>query len=221
MLIIQHRCNESSLLAGLSNDFGCEIDIRNHGDELIVIHDAFNTNAEFFSDWLSKYAHKFLIVNVKEEGLEEKILPILKINKVEDFFILDESFPYIRKWALSGESRFAVRVSQFESYRTALSFSLSLKAKEKKVSWVWIDCFDGQPIPKSEALALKSAGFKLCYVSPELHHIQNPACWQGLVKIFFGSLSSQEIIPDAVCTKIPSTWLDLASRTAGFLSSAS
>jgi hypothetical protein len=168
------------------------------------------------SDWLSKYVHKFLIVNVKEEGLEEKLLPILQMHKVEDFFILDESFPYIRKWTLLGESRFALRVSQFENYRTALSFSLSLKAEQKRIAWAWIDCFDGQPIPKFEAVALKNAGFKLCYVSPELHHMENPDRWQGLVDIFVGSLSRQEITPDAVCTKMPSTWLDLASRFDGF-----
>jgi len=216
MLIIQHRCNDRNRLASLPSDFGCEIDLRNHGDQLIVIHDAFDTKADLFSDWLSEYNHRFLIINVKEEGLEEKLFPILKEHKIKEFFILDESFPYIRKWALLGESRFAVRVSHFENYRTALSLSFGLRTEGKKVSWVWIDCFDGQPLPKFEALALKSAGFKLCYVSPELHHMENPDSWHALVNIFIGSLAKQEITPDAVCTKLPSAWLGLPSRNWHF-----
>lgn len=37
-----------------------------------------------------------------------------------------------------------------------------------KVDWIWVDCFSKIPIGKNEADELKSLGYKLCLVSPEL-----------------------------------------------------
>lgn len=206
MLIIEHRCNDLEALRSVPAEFGCEIDIRNHGKRLRVIHDPFEEDGEDLEKWLQSFNHKFLILNVKEEGLEERILKILKNRGLSNFFILDESFPFIRKWAMNGIKEFAVRVSEYESYRTALSLASYLQKHDRRISWIWADCFEGNPLPASEISSLKRCGYKICYVSPELHFLSDPKLWDDLVNKFISGLIAQRIMPDAVCTKIPHVW---------------
>jgi len=206
MLIIKHRCNNSEDLKKIPIELGCEIDIRNHGKKLIVVHDPFQQDGEDLVNWLQNFRHQFLILNVKEEGLEEELLRLLKNKDLSNFFILDESFPFIRKWALKGVENFAVRVSEYESYKTALALASDLQKKNLKIGWIWADCFEGNLLPTDEINALKDAGYKICYVSPELHHLDNPSCWPLMIEGYMEKMKIQNITPDAVCTKICSLW---------------
>jgi hypothetical protein len=194
------------VLKKVSPEFGCEIDVRNHGKRLVVIHDPFLEDGEDFEKWLECFNHKFLILNVKEEGLEDELLRILKNKCLSDYFILDESFPYIKKWAMLGVEGFAVRVSEYESYRTALSLASYLQKHNRKIGWVWADCFEGRSLPIKEIDALKNSGYKICHVSPELHHLGSPGVWDNLVNKFILDLICKGVIPDAVCTKLPHLW---------------
>lgn len=82
------------------------------------------------------YNHQFLIANVKGEGLKPKLLKLLRDHKIVDFLILDESIPYIRKYALEGVQNFALRVSEFDSVETAVALSLNLKSHSRCVDWI-------------------------------------------------------------------------------------
>ena len=153
MKIIHHRRNKIEELRATSNSYGVEVDIRSYGDNLVVHHDPFE-KGEFFMDWISEYKHGTLILNVKEEGLETRLIKIMKENKIDDFFFLDQSFPFLLKTARSGEKRCAVRVSEFECIETALSLA-------GVIDWVWVDCFNRFPLSKIDFEKLKNAGFKL------------------------------------------------------------
>ncbi|NKC48731.1 hypothetical protein HED54_12165 [Ochrobactrum anthropi ATCC 49188] len=93
MIVIHHRRNTVAELADTDPQFGVEIDLRNHGDDILVTHDPFITRAVLLQDWLKQYRHRFLIANVKEEGLEPRLTALLAEYGVSDFFILDESIP--------------------------------------------------------------------------------------------------------------------------------
>ena len=97
---------------------------------------------------------------------------------------------------MNGESRTAVRISEYESINTALSLA-------GKAAWIWVDFFKKFPLDKESYLKLKQANFKLCLVSPELqgHSINN-------LKNFQKEIKNQNIIFEAVCTKYPDLWLD-------------
>lgn len=206
MIIIDHRRNSVEQIKATPSNLGVEIDLRSIGKDIVVTHDPFATDAILFSEWLTHFNHRFLIVNVKEEGLEASVLRLLERHGVSDFFILDESFPFIRKWALAGLSKFAVRVSEFEDKKTVLNLAEWLKSQGKKIDWVWVDSFTGNtPLPECMA-ALRAAGLKVCIVSPELHHVEDPASWQSHVENFIRSIKKAEIKPDAVCSKLPKTW---------------
>jgi len=191
---ILHRVNTIGLLEKTSLDIGVEVDIRSNGENLILHHDPFE-EGELFGDWIKSYHHGTLILNVKEEGLEGPILSLINQYKIKDFFFLDQSFPFLRKTAFMGESRCAVRVSEYENIETVLALS-------GLVDWVWVDCFSRFPLNKDEANQLKNSGFKLCLVSPELQGRED----RSHVIEFRRQIEQLGIKGDAVCTKYTDLW---------------
>ena len=77
MILISHRRNLIEELKNTPRKYGVEIDIRTKGEDLIINHDPYKSGA-LLRDWLEFYDHSMLILNVKEDGLEEEILGLLK-----------------------------------------------------------------------------------------------------------------------------------------------
>lgn len=194
MILISHRRNTIEQLKNTPSNYGVEIDIRSMGDTLIVQHDPYVPGV-FFDDWIKEFRHQTLILNVKEEGLEGRLIKIMAQYEIDEYFFLDQSFPFLIKWSNLDEHRCAVRVSEYESIETALSLA-------GKVSWIWVDCFTKFPLEKEQANKLKAAGFKLCIVSPELQG-KDPLTW---IPEFKTLLVERNILVDAVCTKLPELW---------------
>ncbi len=194
MIIVSHRRNTIAQLNETPTEFGIELDIRSRGQDLIVHHDAF-VEGERFDDWLAHYRHRLLILNVKEEGLEDALLERMARAGISDFFFLDQSFPFLVRTANRGERRCAVRVSEFESIDTALTLA-------GRIDWVWVDCFTRFPLDTSDAERLRDAGFRLCLVSPELQGRSDPAA----ISAMRNEVASKNIRIDAVCTKQPDLW---------------
>jgi len=194
MIRIAHRRNTRRELLDTPRHLGVEIDIRSRGRDLLLHHDPF-VDGEPFEPWLDAYAHRFLILNTKEEGLEDRLLDHMAARGIEDFFFLDQSFPFLVKTARTGERRCAVRVSEMESIETALSLS-------GRIEWVWVDCFTRFPLRGADAARLLDAGFKLCLVSPELQGRNADEEIPALRRL----LADEGIRAHAVCTKRPELW---------------
>jgi hypothetical protein len=195
MILISHRRNTIAELRAVPPQYGIEVDIRSFGDKLVIHHDAY-VEGEDFEAWLGAFRHKTLILNVKEEGLEARLLKLMRERGIEDFFFLDQSFPFLMKTARAGEKRCAVRVSEFESIDTALALG-------GMVEWVWVDVFKpGLWLSGADAKRLKDAGLRLCLVSPELQGRTGP---EELARVK-ARLRDEAIAMDAVCTKVPAQW---------------
>jgi hypothetical protein len=194
MEIIAHRRNLATELAATATDLGVEIDIRTRGADLILHHDPFS-DGEFFEDWLEHFSHGTLVLNVKEEGLEDRLIELMAERGIERFFFLDQSFPFLVRTAARGERRCAVRVSEFESVETALALA-------GRIDWVWVDCFSRFPLDGQAAKRLAEAGFRLCLVSPELQGRSAESEIPALRRL----LEAEGIDADAVCTKHPELW---------------
>ena len=190
MKLIAHRRNTLAELTATPVEFGVEADIRSQGDALVLHHDPF-LPGEPFDTWISAYRHDTLILNVKEEGLEDRLIRSMHDHGIEDFFFLDQSFPFILKTAAKGERRCAVRVSEFEAIDTALSLA-------GRVDWVWVDCFSRFPLDRAGWERLRDAGFRLCLVSPELVGRASESEILVLRRMF----ETWGVEPDAVCAKL-------------------
>ncbi len=194
MKLIAHRKNTIADLLASDPSFGVEVDIRSNGERLTIHHDPFMEGVSF-DEWLSVYHHGTLILNVKEEGLEERLISKMEEKGIEDYFFLDQSFPFLVKWAKRGLRKSAVRVSEFETVETALSL-------RGLIDWVWVDCFTRFPLGRDDAARLKEAGFKLCIVSPELQGRTG----ENEIPEMIVLLNERRITADAVCTKQPLRW---------------
>jgi hypothetical protein len=191
---VAHRRNRIDQLNSTPREYGAEVDIRSANGRMIIHHDPFS-NGDDFEEWLEHYQHGTLILNVKEEGLEARLIELMVHHHITDYFFLDQSFPFLIKWSKLGESRCAVRVSEFESIETALTVA-------GKVDWVWVDCFSRFPLSGEDAKRLQNAGFKLCLVSPELQG--RPA--EIEIPQMADLLRARVIEPEAICTKNPELW---------------
>ncbi|QKM64036.1 hypothetical protein DCO17_01595 [Polynucleobacter tropicus] len=194
MNFISHRRNSIEELKATQTDYGVEVDIRSDNGRLVIHHDPF-ASGDDFEEWIKHYQHGTLILNVKEEGLEERLINLMKQRGITDYFFLDQSFPFLIKWSKLGERRCAVRVSEFESIETALTLA-------GKIDWVWVDCFTKFPLSGQDAKHLQAAGLKLCLVSPELQGRPAETAIPELAKL----LVERQITADAICTKKPEIW---------------
>ena len=197
MEYIAHRINTVSELKELPTEYGVELDLRDDLNGRIYIqHNPFEPG-EDFEKYLKEYHHGTMILNVKSERIEHKILELISKYDVKSYFFLDSSFPMI--WLLSnqGEKNIALRVSEVEGLDTVRNMA-------GKVEWIWLDCFTRIPVDKKQAKELKQLGFKLCLVSPELEG--RP---EDLI-IYKEQIQNEGICIDAICTKsynIPK-WVD-------------
>jgi len=157
MQIVAHRINTVEQLQRLPTNWGVEIDLRADGRELILNHDPFK-GGERFADFLAAYRHGLMVLNIKEAGIEDEVLRLVRTRGIADCFLLDVEFPYLYRAARKGERAIAVRYSEDESIETVLKY-------KGRVDWVWIDTISRLPL--TPEIVAQLAGFKTCLVCPE------------------------------------------------------
>lgn len=188
MEFIAHRINTIEELNQVPKEYGVELDLRDYGDKLILAHDPF-IEGEDFEEYLKHYKHGTMILNIKSERIEHRVLELIQKYNIKDYFFLDSSFPMIYLLSKDGEKNIALRFSEFEGIDTVLNM-------EGKINWIWIDCFSKLPITQENFKILKDKGFKFCLVSPELQG-QNEK-----IEEYQSYLETQNIVLNAICTKI-------------------
>ena len=187
MKFIVHRINTIRALEKIPKKYGVEVDLRDYGNRLILQHDPFK-DGEDFKEYLKEYDHNTIILNIKSEGIEFRVLELLKEFKIKNYFFLDCSFPMIYLLSEKGEKNIALRYSEYEKLDTIIKM-------KGRVNWVWVDCFSALPLDKNSFQSMKKNGFKLCLVSPELvGRIEDIIKY----KQFF---SDSNMFVDAICTK--------------------
>ena len=188
MEYIAHRVNTVEELKNLSREYGVELDLRDDLNGRIYIqHNPFEPG-EDFEDYLKEYHHGTMILNVKSERIELKILEMLPNYDVKSYFFLDSTFPMI--WLLSNrdEKNIALRISEVEGLDTARNMA-------GRVDWIWVDCFSKIPLDKKQSEEVRSLGYKLCMVSPELEGRDSD------IEPYKKLINEEGIIFDAICTK--------------------
>ena len=202
MLIIKHRVNTIEELKLTPKDLGVEIDIRPEGNMLILNHDP-HQGGENFEEWLNQYQHAFVILNIKSEGIEKRVIEMVEKKGIKDYFLLDVTPPYMVKLAKQGYGNLSVRASPFEPINSSLAYA---KAFPGKFSWVFIDVMTKEE-GKTQLILnlkryqkLKKEGYKICLVSPELLGREDE------IEKYQKKIEKEKIMLDAVLTKKPDIW---------------
>ena len=195
MLIIKHGINTSNKLKTVSKDFGVEIDLRSYKNKIYLHHDPFK-KGELFTTWIKSYKHKLIVLNVKEEGLENKILKILKKNKIKNYFFHDQTFSSLLK--SKKKMNVSLRYSEYEDLKKTDELFDNIK-------WLWIDNFNEIKLKNKFYFFLKKKKVKICIISPELVNKNR----LNEIKKLFLYFKQNNFFIDAVCTKNPEIWMKL------------
>ncbi len=157
MIFVIHRVNERALLKTIEPRYGIEIDIRADGSRLMLNHWPFR-GGEPLIDFLDEYRHRLLVLNIKEAGIEEEVLRLVRERALGDHFLLDVEFPYIYRASRAGERAIAMRYSEDEAIETVLNYA-------GNVDWVWVDT--NTRLPLDPATVNQLSPFRTCLVCPD------------------------------------------------------
>lgn len=189
MIFIAHRINTIEELKQVPIQYGVEIDVRDDSKGLVLSHDPF-FSGELFEEYLDKFNHKFIVVNVKSSGLEQHIINAMKRHNIKDFFILDSNMSSIVEYSKEKEKFFAGRLSEYEAIET-LDLSSNL------YKWVWLDSFTKLSINKNQYHHIKQQlNMKICLTAPDLLGRSED------IEAFSNQITDEQLYPDAICTKL-------------------
>tara|TARA_A100000164_G_C21923655_1_gene781936 strand:+ start:1750 stop:2340 length:591 start_codon:yes stop_codon:yes gene_type:complete len=186
MQLVIHRVNTVKELLKIPKQFGCEIDIRSFNGKLILNHDPYKSG-DLLKDYLENYEHQLLILNIKEAGIEEDVIKMVKSKRIKNYFLLDVEFPYLYKYSRLGQKNIAVRFSEDEPIELAIKY-------KDKVNWVWIDT--NTQLPLNEQIIEDLKGFKSCLVCPERWNRPED------ILVYREKMSKLCFTPDAVMTSL-------------------
>ncbi len=191
MIKVKHRANSLQDLSQVSREHGVEVDIRASSTDLYIAHDPFSSGC-LLRDYLAAYENELLILNVKEDGLEDAVVDLLTEFNVRQYFFLDQPFPSLLRNTILNRSC-AVRVSEYERLPVGM----------QPISWIWLDSFTGnwahliQTIEYAEENSIKT-----CLVSPELQGREAEKEISELKAL----LEKHNKQITAVCTKLIENW---------------
>lgn len=188
MIIAMHRVNRIEDLKRTPADLGVETDLRSGGKGIILHHEPFAAG-ERLEDFISHYRHKFIILDIKSEGIERRAIDIVENAGIKDYYLLNVNFPFIMKLAKTGFRKMSVRFSDFESVDACL-------AMKSKADFVWVESFKKLSLTK-EVYKKLSKHFHLSLVSPELYG-------RNEIDLYKKRLEGMEI--HSVCTDYPDKW---------------
>ena len=171
--------------------FGTETDVRDFNGELVISHDIPTGNEITLLQFLKLVAGKnvSLALNIKADGLTQKISDALSLFDIKKAFVFDMSVPDQLGYYRHGGIEFFSRASEYEPV-------ISLY---KECHGVWLDAFESIWYDMDYIEALLRDGKKVCIVSPELHNRNNfKDLWSMLAHSNF--INSENLI---LCTDLP------------------
>lgn len=201
MKIIAHRgewmslSDKNSLEAltkALSNGYGIETDIRDYDEDLVISHNIATIHSPRLEDFF-KVAQKYndtctLALNIKADGLQERLKDLLIKYSIENYFLFDMSIPEM-----------VVNQNYNFKYFTRNSDIESECVLYKFCEGVWLDCFfDKNWISCSKITSHLSNNKMVCVVSPELHGFNHTELWKSIKET--GLQNKSELL---LCTDLP------------------
>ncbi|EPC1840474.1 hypothetical protein ACRXHK_001055 [Campylobacter coli] len=193
-MIFLHRQNDLTLPI---KNYGIEIDLR-YKERLVLNHDILEQDLlyPFFEEKIQFMKNIPIICNIKESGLEERVIELLG-NKFEYYF-LDSQIPDILRLSKNGyQGKFIIRISDVESYNERLM-------RVAKPKYVWIDYF------RFSNFDIQNYQEFIYDIKPKLEQVEAILVSPELYDLSYIEFIEpiQSILPKgfSVCTKKPELW---------------
>lgn len=201
MFILAHRgfwkeeSEQNKLIAfgqSFESGFGIETDIRDCNGCLVISHNPPDKNSlpaeELFHLYEKSGRNLPLALNIKADGLQEKLSGLLNKYNIKNYFVFDMSVPdtigYIRK-----KCRFFTRQSEYE--REPIFY--------EEACGVWLDEFNGHWINSKVIQSHLDNLKKVCIVSPELHKRSYLKVWDDYLMLSRSKVNDKLML----CTDFP------------------
>ena len=171
---------------------GTETDIRDYNGNLVISHDIPDRNSMRLDKFLDiftqydSYDSMCLALNIKSDGLQQKLKFMLSEYDVDNYFVFDMSVPDHINSISSGLNCY-VRLSEYESCSQILERS----------SGIWLDSFGPEWYDASTLRELIGFGKQICIVSSELHNRNYLEQWKLLSELH----DKRDLI--TLCTDVP------------------
>jgi len=156
--------------------FGTETDIRDYKGELVISHDMADENAISLENFLSLYneyeGNLPLALNIKADGLQDKLKQVLEKHHINNYFVFDMSVPDGLGYLNCGLKTFT-RQSEYEKKPSFY----------ESAAGVWLDEFHTHWITKEVVAYHVNNRKQICIVSPDLHRRDYTREWVDYKKI--------------------------------------
>ena len=191
---LQEKNTEEAFIRSFQLDLGTETDLRDYNGEIVISHDIPNGTCITFEYMLELYknytkSNPPLALNVKADGLQEKVKVTLENMDVNNYFFFDMALPDSLLYYKSNLKAF-VRYSEYESLNMLYDIS----------EGVWLDGFEKDLVSEDLIKKILTDGKKVCIVSPELHKRNHFEGWVKYREFNGALLSSPNLI---ICTDYP------------------
>lgn len=167
--------------------FGTETDIRDHGSHLVISHDIPNGNEQLLDDFLESLPDCTLplAINIKADGLAEKLKITFSKFNIQNWFVFDMSIPDMRMHLMANNPVF-IRMSEVEKN----------PPWHTQAKGIWLDSFDQIWYDTNDIAKLTATKKTVCIVSEELHGRPYLEQWHLLKPL----RKSKELM---LCTDLP------------------
>jgi len=202
MIVLSHRGlwrnekeknTEAAFRRSFDLGFGTETDVRDYCGELVISHDIADKSSmsldNFFKIYNSYSKDLTLALNIKSDGLQNKLLTELNKHEISNYFVFDMSVPDGLACLKAGLRTFT-RQSEFEPYPAFYEAALG----------IWMDEFTDHWVDEAMINNHLTKDKKICIVSPELHKRPMLKEWQHYKRICDGLKARNNIM---ICTDLP------------------
>lgn len=154
-------------------EMGTETDLRDHNGEIVISHDMPTGEPITFSDFLRimNGRNLTLALNIKADGLSEKIKEILAEFHHTNYFVFDMSIPDLVCQVNAGLTAF-----------TGLSDIQPTPVLLDRCQGVWLDCFNADWYGPEVIDDLIEKGKRVCLVSADIHKRETTGQWCTIKK---------------------------------------
>ena len=180
------------LINALKKGYGIETDIRDYNGRLVISHNVANADSlpaeKLFEFYSENRCEQTLALNVKADGIQPLLIPLLEQYKIRNYFLFDMSVP---EMVVNDEKnlRYYTRRSDVEAECVLYD----------RASGVWLDSFYQEDwLPENLIEKFISDGKWVCIVSPELHGRDHESIWKTLKNT---KLGGSDLL--SICTDIP------------------
>lgn len=162
----------TAFLRALEAGFGLETDVRDCDGEIVISHDTPLSDAMSFEVFLSLYvsvgASATLALNIKADGLVEKVEAALAQRDIDTYFVFDMSVPDTLHYLRRAMPVFTRR-SEYETGSLL----------DARAQGIWLDCFERAYAPAADLHAILQTTRSVALVSPELHGKPHEEAWEA------------------------------------------